>query len=141
MLPDSEGEYIMAIRVEVDRIIAGAVIGFSVDGLEVGATQGECTVRRNVEYYDVESEQSFGTLKKNLTTDKRFIELTLTEVNLENLHRAWNDSGGVLREYSDDIEDLSYIVGNRDVFAYGMANDGANIFVGGSRLSRLDDLG
>ena len=139
----------MAIRVDRDRIIVGNILGFQVNGYDVGAMAGEVTVRRNVEYYDAETEQSFGTLKKSLTTDKRFVEASLAQVDLDNLHRAWNDGGhkGALRGRGLEQELLDI---NSRNFGFGetvpkaMTNDMSDIyFVGDTidQISTMDSLG
>ena len=130
----------MAIVVERDRIITGAILGFEVDGRQVGATTGEATVRRTVEFYDVVVEQASGTIKKSITNDARFVEISLAEASLENLHRAWGDLGGVERTVSEDGVDFGVDESN----PYGLANDGLNLFMTGSdqyKIYNIDDLG
>jgi hypothetical protein len=135
--------------VDRDRIIVGNILGFQVNGYDVGAMAGEVTVRRNVEYYDAETEQSFGTLKKSLTTDKRFVEASLAQVDLDNLHRAWNDGGhqgafrgrGLVQELLD-ADSRNYGFG--ETAPKAITNDGSEIFFIGdtiNQISRMDSLG
>ena len=126
------------IRVDRDRIIYGSILSFKIDDVETGATTGEVTVRRAVEYFDITVEQVNGTIAKSLINDQRFLELSLAEANLPNIRRAWDDAGGIVvsqtYEDFDASEELPWGLANNNIRIHmvGQTNDG---------LYRLDSLG
>ena len=126
------------IRVDRDRIIYGSILSFKIDDVETGATTGEVTVRRAVEYFDITVEQVDGTIAKSLINDQRFLELTLAEANLPNIRRAWDDAGGVVvsQTYTDfdasEAAPWGLAATTSGIFMVGQSNDG---------LYNLDNLG
>lgn len=125
------------IRVDRDRIIYGSILSLKIDDVETGATTGEVTVRRAVEYFDVQVEQAHGTIAKSMINDQRFLELTLAEANLPNIRRAWDGP--------DVVVTRSYTNFNASEEApYGLANDGIRIYMVGQTnqgLYTVDSLG
>ena len=126
------------IRVDRDRIIYGSILSFKIDDIETGATTGEVTVRRAVEYFDVTVEQVNGTIAKSVINDQRFLELTLAEANLPNIRRAWDDAGGVVVSQTYENYDAS------ELLPRGLASDDLRIYMLGATgkgLYKLDNLG
>lgn len=128
------------LRTEVqrNRIIVGAVEDLQIDDVSVGATAGEATIRREIEFYDVEVEQALGVIKKFVVSDKRTLEVSLAEANLPNLHRAWDDAGGVIVSQTYADFDAS------EALPTGMASDGTKLFLLGDTndgLYTVDDQG
>ena len=128
------------LRTEVqrNRIIVGAVEDLKIDNVSVGATASEATIRREIEFYDVEVEQALGVIKKFVVSDKRTLEVSLAEANLPNLHRAWDDAGGVIVSQTYDEFDAS------EALPTGMASDGTKLFLLGDTndgLYTVDDQG
>lgn len=80
------------MAVTTANIIVGAGT-LSLGGIDVGATSGGVTMSRTAQYLDVTTDQHKVTLKKYLTSDKRFVKTSLLEATLENLALAW---GGVV---------------------------------------------
>ena len=128
-----------SIRVDRDRIIYGSILSFKIDDVETGATTGEATVRRAVEYFDVTVEQVNGTIAKSIINDQRFLELTLAEANLANIRRAWDDAGAIIvsqtfTNFGDVAEQLPWglAANNLRIYMVGDTNAG---------LHSVDNLG
>ena len=160
----------MAITVQRNNIIVGAISGFEVKrtgiggaGRGIGATTGECTLRREVEYFDVDVEQAFGTIRKSPVSDKRFLSVSTAEASLQRLLEAWNDdqsiSSGVDADSFDRVQSDKafasakfYTATGTDLgedLPRGLASSGSTIFMigntdhatGGRRLYRINTLG
>lgn len=145
------------IRVERNNIVVGAINSFEVGGFQIGATTGEVTVRREIEFFDVDVEQAFGTIRKSPVTDKRFLAVSTAEASLQNLLNAWNDDqqiGGAASSARDSVLSQKSAAaaqfGQSEGAPLGLANDGNRILmIGGTahtggvgrRLYSVDSLG
>lgn len=77
-----------------NNIVHGAA-QMIVDGTNVGYTSGGVTLRRSLEYLDVEADQAAGVIAKKVTMEKMFISTTLLESTVANMLMALNaDSAG-----------------------------------------------
>ena len=129
-----------SIRVDRDRIIYGSILSFKIDDVETGATTGEATVRRAVEYFDITVEQVNGTIAKSIINDQRFLELTLAEANLANIRRAWDDSGNIA--ISQTFSNFNVTPGEQ--LPWGLAANNLRIYMVGDTnngLYTVDNLG
>ncbi len=69
------------------NIIVGAAT-LTVDGTDVGFTQGGVNFRKQTEYLDVDADQLAGVARKEKTFERGFVTTTLAEATLTNLRKA-----------------------------------------------------
>lgn len=147
----------MAITVQRNNIVVGAITGFEIGkaGLRanrgIGATTGECTLRREVEFFDVDVEQAFGTIRKSPVSDKRFLSVSTAEMSLQRLLEAWNDDQSVSAGVVDaDFDQVSAEKANPTANFYtadttdvgetapaGLAHDGTRFLMIGNTTDKL----
>ena len=70
-----------------DKIIIGPA-QLSIDGTNVGYTSGGVTLRKSEDYIDIEADQLKGVARKEITSERMFLNTTLLESTLENLRLA-----------------------------------------------------
>lgn len=73
-----------------DNIVVGSA-SLTVDGVNVGLTQGGVTLRKSTEFVDVDADQLGGVARKVATFERMFLSTTLLEATLANLHKAMNE--------------------------------------------------
>lgn len=73
-----------------DNIIVGSA-QVSVDGVNIGYTQGGVTLRKQTEWFDVDADQMTGIAKKVPTLERMFVSFTMLEATYDNLQRALNE--------------------------------------------------
>jgi hypothetical protein len=94
-----------------DNIIVAAAT-LSVDGEDVGHTMEPVTIRKEREYYDVESQRVKGVIKKVKMSERLFVSTVLEEPTYEALQMAWDESatfGG-----NQSKETGSFYIGSED---------------------------
>jgi len=62
-----------------------------INGVDIGYTQGGCTLRKSVEFLDVEADQIVGVAAKKVTMEKMFVSTTMLEGTLVNMMRAFSE--------------------------------------------------
>ena len=148
--------YIVAITVQRNNIIVGAISGFEIGRVGeapnrgIGGTTGECTIRREIEYFDVDIEQAFGTLRKSPVSDKRFLSVSTAEASLQRLLEAWNDdqsiSAGIVDGDFDVVQASKSVAGafpttmgtsSGETAPRGLTHDGTQFYMIGGTESSL----
>lgn len=73
-----------------NNIIVGPA-SLSIDGVDVGYTQGGISARKSMEYVDVDADQLGGVARKVATFERMFLSTTLLESTRVNLQKALNE--------------------------------------------------
>jgi len=73
-----------------NNIIIGAA-SLSIDGVDVGFTQGGVSMRKANEYVDVDADQLAGVAKKVSTFERMFVSTTMLEMTITNMLRIMNE--------------------------------------------------
>ena len=75
---------------DTDNIIVGSA-SLSIDGVDVGYTQGGVTLRKSNEFVDIDADQLGGVARKVNTFERMFLSTTLLEVTRENMQKIMNE--------------------------------------------------
>ena len=83
-----------------DNILIGSAT-VSVNGIEIGYTQGGTTVAYDTEFVDVDADQANGIVRKGRSMERMYVRFNLLEVSLDQMRIAMmlptvNLSGSVL---------------------------------------------
>lgn len=111
---------------EAGNIIVG-VGTLSVDEHDVGLTQDGVQMARETEYLDITSDQHTATLKKYLTSERRYIRTSLLEATLANLQLVWGgelDDGGGTGDITLSMSSQSGAATEHKITFVGPAPDG-----------------
>ena len=73
------------------NIIVGPA-NISVDGVDVGYTQGGVSFKKALDYLDVEADQSKGVMRKEVTMERAHITTTLLESTLANMRTVFQEA-------------------------------------------------
>jgi len=93
------------------NIIFGAA-AVSVDGVDVGYTQGGVMLSKEIDVLDTEADQNIGIVVKNIMMEKMFLATTMLEGTLANIlialsEPASNTAGSGDLEYGDEAPSLT----------------------------------
>lgn len=78
-----------------NNIIVGAA-SLSIDGVDVGYTQGGVSLRKSTDFVDVDADQLGGVARKVATFERMFLSTTLLEATHANMRRMLNEPSGAL---------------------------------------------
>jgi len=78
-----------------NNIIVGSA-ALSIDGVDVGYTQGGVSMRKSTDFVDVDADQLGGVARKVATFERMFLSTTLLEATHANLRRLLNEPTGAL---------------------------------------------
>ena len=73
-----------------NNIIVGSA-SLSIDGVDVGYTQGGITMRKSNEFVDIDADQLAGVARKVNTFERMFLSTTMLEVTRANMQKMFNE--------------------------------------------------
>lgn len=76
-----------------NNIIVGPA-SLSIDGTDVGYTQGGVSLRKSNEFVDVDADQLAGVARKVQTFERMFLTTTMLEITLTNMRNVMNEPSG-----------------------------------------------
>lgn len=104
-----------------NNIIHGAA-SMSVDGVDVGWTQGGVSLRRSRDLLDIEADQVIGVIDKKVTMERVFLTTTMIEATVANMLMALdiNGSGSGDGEFGESAPEAT----EHSITVTGKAPDG-----------------